>query len=339
MRTTRIERLMASFTTAFVAVAVFAGCVHAPFARAASIPPQPPAPAGYASEAEVRGAIIAGKVKMLNPAYFDTSSVVIENDIEFAKVGERSLKLDLYRPKNTPVKPVPGIIVIYGGSWKGGKKADMRGYGIHYAQLGYVAACIEYRLTKEASHPSQVTDCKAGVRWMRANAEKYNIDPNKLCAMGNSAGGHLAMMVGYTDQKELEGDYGNPGVSSRVQAVIEYYGPADLTLENARDVGPVVALMGGKKFADDPEPYKLESPLFSLTKDDPPTLVLHGTIDTVVSVKQSDVLVEKLKELGIAHDYVRLEGWPHAMDIAIPVFEYCTWHIDRFLEKNLPLPK
>ena len=299
----------------------------------------PPKPEGFATEADVRKAIATKKVPLINVTAPPAADVIVEKDIEYARVGDRALKLDLYRPKNQK-GVVPGVIVIHGGGWKGGSKGDMRLYGEFYAKLGYVAASISYRLTNEATHPAQVTDAKAAVRWMRANAEKYSIDPTKIAASGNSAGGHLSMMLGYVhDMPELEGDYGNVGVDSRVQAVINFYGPVDLTLDDAHDVGVVVDLMGGKKFSEDQRPYMLESPMFHLTKDDPPTITFHGSIDSIVAIKQAELLDAKLAELGIAHEAHRLEGWPHTMDLAQPVFDYCSWHIKAFLEKQLPLPK
>jgi acetyl esterase/lipase len=299
---------------------------------------QPPMPPGYATAEEAIAAIQSGKVKAVrvDPAALETTAVT--NDIEYAKVGDRSLKLDLYSPKDLK-KPVPAVIVIHGGGWQDGNKRDMRAYGVHFAQLGYVAASISYRFTGEATHPAQVTDCKAAVRFLRANAAKYNIDPDKIAASGNSAGGHLSMMLGYCDAKEMEGDYGNPGVSSRVQAVVNFYGPTDLTTEYAAEHPVVLALAAGKKITEVPEVYRTESPIFNLTKDDPPTLILHGVADEIVAIAQADMLAGKLAELGVPYEYVRIPGWPHSMDFAQPVFDCCIWHIDRFLEKHLPLPK
>ena len=148
------------------------------------------------------------------------------------------------------------------------------------------------------------------------------------------------MMVGYSsDVKELEGNGGHQEVSSRVQAVVNLYGPSDLTAPKAQADGSVQKFLGGKKYAEAQELYKRASPIHYLSKNDPPTLILHGTLDEIVPIAQSDALAAKLKKLGIAYTYDRLDGWPHTMDAAEPVFNRCVFFIDEFLAKYVPLPK
>jgi acetyl esterase/lipase len=144
---------------------------------------------------------------------------------------------------------------------------------------------------------------RCAVRWLRANASKYKINPEKFAAIGGSAGGHLAMMVGYSaEAPELKGD-------------------------------------GGKSFADAPDLCRRASPITIINKSAPPTLILRGTIDTDVRIEQSDKLAAKLKSLGVPYTYDRLEGWPHSMDPAAVVSERCQFFADQFLAKYLPLPK
>lgn len=156
---------------------------------------------------------------------------------------------------------------------------------------------------------------------------------------GASAGGHLASMIGYSsDLPELEGTGGHAGVSSRVQAVINFYGPVDLTTDFARDKRAILDLMGGKRFDDARDQYELASPLTHVTADDPPTLIFHGTIDRVVPIHQSELLVAKLKERGVEYEYDPIEGWPHAMDAAAEVHAHCLAKMFEFVDAHLPLP-
>jgi len=144
------------------------------------------------------------------------------------------------------------------------------------------------------------------------------------------------MMVGYTsEKKELEGNGGNPNVSSQVQAVVNLYGPCDLTTQAAVTNGLVTGFLGGKTMEDSPETFALASPITHITADDPPTLILHGTIDKIVSIMQSDKLNKRLEEAGVVHEYRRLEGWPHTMDLAAPVNAYCLKAMSQFFEKHL----
>jgi acetyl esterase/lipase len=213
----------------------------------------------------------------------------------------------------------------------------MKYYCIKFAEKGYVTATVTYRLMDEAPFPAAVQDVKCAVRWLRANAAKYQVDPKRIAVSGNSAGGHLSMMIGYSIDPSLEGKGGNNTVSSRVSAVVDFYGPTDLTTDFAKKQAVVEEFMGGKTFDEAPDSYKLASPLFHLTKDDPPTLIFHGTIDSTVPVVQADMLAEKLKELGIDYVYEKYEGWPHVMDLAEAVNRRCIYQMEQFFKKHIPM--
>lgn len=314
-------------------------CSQTLAADAAKIGANPPPAPGYATPAEVMAAILLKQVKLIEPPTNMPPGVVELRNIEYGKVGERALQLDLYLPAPS-AKPVPGLIFIHGGAWSGGSRDIYKYYTARFAANGYVAATISYRLSGEAPFPAAVEDTKCAVRWMRANAGKYHVDPEKIAVIGGSAGGHLALMIGYSaGAPELEGHGGNPGVSSRVQAVVDFYGPADLTTAFARTNGSVKKFLGNKTFAEDPELYRRASPLTYLTRDDPPTLILHGTIDDVVPIEQSDLLAARLKELGVPYLYDRLPGWPHTMDLSLAVNERCQYFMREFFARYLPLPK
>ncbi len=267
--------------------------------------------------------------------------VVIESDIEYGNAGSRPLLLDLYSPKSTD-GAAPGLIFIHGGSWKGGKKEDYRIYALHFASRGYVVASIQYRLSGEAPFPAAVHDVKAAVRYMRAEADSINVDPKRIGVVGGSAGGHLSMMIGYSsDVAELEGDSGHPGVSSRVQCLVNLYGPTDMTTPYVQAVSRsnrAVSDFFEGTYEEQPQNYADGSPLKYVTQDDPPTLILHGTVDSLVPINQADVLAKELREHGVPYIYDRLPGWPHSMDVALPVHQRCLWYMDRFLDRYLKQP-
>lgn len=298
----------------------------------------PPAPAGYASEKEVKEAFFAGKLKPIDLTIDVPDTVTVEKNIEYGKGGGHALQLDLYSPKERK-HPLPAILFLHGGGWTGGYRQIYHYYCVKFAERGYVVATATYRLAGEAPFPAAVEDTKCAVRWLRANAKKLGIDPNKIAVAGGSAGGHLAMMIGYSsDVPELDGKGGNPDISSGVQAVVDLYGPTDLTAEEAKSRKEVLNLMGGKKIDEAADSYRLASPVTHVTKGDPPTLILHGSIDTTVPIHQAELLVEKLKSAGVVYEYDRLEGWPHTMDLDSSVNEHCIAKMFEFLDKNLGSP-
>ncbi|MCX7825635.1 MAG: alpha/beta hydrolase, partial [Verrucomicrobiae bacterium] len=149
-------------------------------------------------------------------------------DVVIGKGGDRDLHVDIARPKNPPQAPMPAVLWIHGGGWSGGSHKGNR--AMMLATRGYFTASVEYRLSGEAKWPAQIEDCKHAVRWLRANAAKYNVNPDRIGCWGSSAGGHLCAFLGVSgDKPEFEGKGGYAGVSSRVQAVVDYCGPADMT--------------------------------------------------------------------------------------------------------------
>lgn len=273
----------------------------------------------------------------LSPWNLPTPEGLIEKkDIKFCTNGDKFLTLDLFTPSGL-VKPVPGIVFIHGGGWGSMTKDDIRHFAIGCAQMGYVTTTINYRLLQEAPFPAQVQDAKCAVRWMRAYADELNVRPESIAVGGLSAGGHLALLVGYTPEvKEFEGAGGYAGTSSRVQVVLDVYGPTNLAAPYFRDNGAIVALIG-KSYQDDPKAFVRASPLSYVTEDVPPTLILHGTTDTIVPVSESDQLAAKLKECGVPYLYDRLDGWPHGMDLSTAVRDRCLHFMKAFLDRYLPI--
>ena len=189
-------------------------------------------------------------------------------------------------------------------------------------------------LTSERGYDDPSIKC--AVRWMRRRAAKLRIDLDRIGLIGGSAGGHLALMVAYSsDVPELEGDGGHPAASSRVQVVAALYGPTDLTAGLAIRSGIVRDFLGGKRYADAPDLYEQASPIHHVTLDDPPTLLLHGTIGRVVPISQADALAKKRNEPGVPHRYDRLEGWPHAMDLSEEMNRHCRQRMNEFFDQHL----
>ncbi|HBI43634.1 MAG TPA: alpha/beta hydrolase [Planctomycetales bacterium] len=237
-----------------------------------------------------------------------------ELDVVFGKGGDTDLKLDLAMPADG-AGPFPAVVCIHAGGWVGGKRQEMSQTIHALAGRGYVAVSPDYRLaTAQARFPAQVEDCKAAVRWLRANAVKYNIDPDHIGAVGFAAGGHLACMLGVTDKEDgLDGAGGNADVSSRVQAVVSFFGPTDLT---AKDWGPgvsernLVPLLGGT-LEEKPEAYRKASPLTYAGKNAAPLLLFHGAADKMVLVDQSRWMAEKIASAGGVAELVVVEGEGH----------------------------
>ncbi len=262
-------------------------------------------------------------------------SIVETKDIEYGNVNGRPLLLDLYQPQERS-GPLPGIVLIHGGGWSSGQRSDYKYYCVRFPLMGYVVATVSYRFVNEAVFPACVEDVKCAVRWMRANADKYGINPEAIAAIGGSAGGHLAMMLGYSaGVAELEGRGGQGEYSSAVQAVVDLYGPVDMTLEEFHENKTLLAFFGGKHFNEIPDQYRLASPNTHLKKGMPPTLIIHGTDDDTVPVSQADLLEARLKELDCPYEYLRLKGYPHTLDIAVEINKYVRWHIYHFLDKHL----
>ncbi len=217
----------------------------------------------------------------------------ILRDVVYGVGGNTTLKLDIYIPDETVACPTPAVVFIHGGGWRQGDKYPSRVTLL--AQAGFVCVSINYRLSDVAPFPAAVEDAKCAVRWLRAHAEEYNVDANRIGVWGGSAGGHLSLMVGLADGSlGLEGIGGWGEYSSRVQAVCAYYGPTDLAMLAQRDTA-ARAFIGGMP-NEMPEAYRLASPLQLVTLDDPPILMVHGDADPVVPLEQSELLLAAYQE-------------------------------------------
>jgi acetyl esterase/lipase len=227
--------------------------------------------------------------------------VSVTADRVYADRPTGPLRLDLYRPAEKPAGPLPVVVWVHGGGWANGSKD--RCPAAWLAANGYAVASVEYRLTGVARWPAQIDDLRDAVRWLRSHAKEHGLDPARVGAWGGSAGGHLAALLGTLDAPKDE------TVSSRVQAVCDWYGPADLLTMPANVPGPnktdaALAATNGAKLLggavkDRPDLARAASPLHQVSKDDPPFLILHGDADPQVPLAQSERLAARLKEAEV----------------------------------------
>jgi len=270
-------------------------------------------------------------------------------DVAYATQSQAQ-KLDIYLPDKGD-GPFPVILSIHGGAFKSGDKGDGQVVpmleGLKY---GYAVVSINYRLSGEAIFPAQIYDVKAALRWIRENAKQYKLNPEKIAAWGGSAGGHLSAMVGTSGGvNELEDlSQGNANQSSRVQAVVDWFGPTDFLkmdeqLKEGKVKNPQIhsvpdspeSELIGKNLADAPELVKAVNPETYITPDDPPFFIQHGRLDHLVPYQQSVNLADKLEKV-IGKDKVTLEILPDS-DHGGPGFstEANLKKVFQFLDLNL----
>jgi acetyl esterase/lipase len=264
-----------------------------------------------------------------------SDEVQFERGIEYANPDDQHLRLDIAWPKNAGERPAAAVLCIHGGGFRAGTRDGYDKLCKTLAERGFVAATITYRLAPKYQFPAAVHDCKAAVRWLRLNAAKYHIDPDRIGVTGGSAGGHLAQFLGVTGGvPEFEGDQ-NPGPSSKVGCVVNVYGPSDFTKSYGKSVDAHEVLplwLGG-----DVETARLRhiqaSPLNWVTPDAAPTLLIHGTEDKYVAHEQAEWMHGRLKACGVDVELLTLEGAGHGFKG--PDAEKAEKALLEFFEKKL----
>jgi acetyl esterase/lipase len=239
--------------------------------------------------------------------------VIFESGIEYSNPDNQHLQLDLARPKMGD-GPFPAILCIHGGGFRAGKREGYDGLCMRLAQHGYVALTVSYRLAPKYRFPAAIHDVKAAVRWTRANASRYHIDPARIGVTGGSAGGHLAQFLGVTgDVKEFEGTGGHADQSSTVACVVNVYGPSDFTRSYGKsvDAAEVLPLFLGGNLQTARPLHIRASPLYWVTPNAAPTLCIHGTEDKYVNHEQAVWLVDRLKAAGVEAALLTLPGAGH----------------------------
>jgi acetyl esterase/lipase len=253
--------------------------------------------------------------------------ITVIHNIAYREGPSRQWKLDLAMPKAAGAAPRPGIVVIHGGGWLEGDKSSFasREHGVpgnivDFAALGFVAATINYRLSAEAPFPAALEDCKCAVRWLRAHAKEYHLDPDHIGAFGNSAGGHLAMLLGMIGKEaRLEGDGPYQDQSSHVQAIVSDSGPIDLTEQYRSGVLREVCsrFMGGPPEGKRANMYRRASPAEHISRETPPLLLIYGVDDAQVPVETADRFVLALGRAGLKdvsyHRLARVDHCPYSL--------------------------
>ena len=253
-----------------------------------------------------------------------TRDVVETPNIVFATVEQEALRLDVYRPGGVTVSsPLPAIIVVHGGSWSGGDKGEFVPMSRTLAQGGAVVFDVQYRLASaEHLFPTQVADVKCAIGWVKANAPTYNVDPQRVALLGRSAGGQLALLAAYlADDTSLQPTCAVGDTS--VRAVISFYAPVDLAWGYRNVLYPDVIhaqaalrnYIGGPVNAR-PEQYAQASPNTRVSPTSPPSLIIHGGADRIVSVQHARFMDEALQRAHVPHRLLILPWANHGFDFA-----------------------
>lgn len=240
-----------------------------------------------------------------------------EKDVVYGTAGGQELKLDVCRPANQQGL-LPAVLFVHGGGWSGGDKRDFTQLAAGTAGAGYVTFNANYRLVANGknTYPAALDDVQRAVRWIRANADRYQVDPERIGALGASAGGHLVALLGTRDTRH-NSDKALAAYSSRVTCVVDLFGPTDLTAPFPRkawgtfDVQALVEHFLGGAPADLKEQYREASSLFQVDKKTVPFLIFHGTADPLVPLDQSQRLDEALRKAGIESKLIIFEGEGH----------------------------
>lgn len=283
----------------------------------------PPAPPGYANADQAARAVRKGQVAHRVTPDSAPESVLLQEDMVYAVRDGRGLRADVYRPRNAGL-PAPILVFVHGGAWDHGSEDAFRAWGIHFAQRGYVCAAVTYRLVPLGSYPAAIEDVREALRWIQTRAGDWNADAARMALIGQSAGAHLALMTAYQASD-----------APRIRAVVDFYGPVDLTERPLRTSQAVRKFLSGRRFRQFPDLYREASPLSHVSGQCPPTLIFHGTVDNRVSVKQSDALAEALRREEVPFWYDRIDGWHHAMDLYAEVNAHCLSVMDVFFDRTL----
>jgi acetyl esterase/lipase len=245
-------------------------------------------------------ALVLGSLTLTSFARGADEKVTTKNDVTYASPNGTELKLDLAWPGEGE-GPFPVVLVIHGGAWRSGNKDQMRPALQDFARRGYVAVSPQYRFCPKETFPAQVHDVKAAVRWLKANAKDYKIDPGHVGAVGFSAGAHLSMMLGLTGPTDgLEGEVAEGAPDSKIHAVVNYFGPTDLAASDIPDVSlPLIKDFLGGTAKDKPKEAAQASPLTFVSKGDAPVLTFQGTKDPLIPHTQAFKLAEAMTAAGV----------------------------------------
>ncbi len=249
----------------------------------------------------------------VRPAAKFIGGIKFLQDVPYVDDGHERHLLDLFLPREKAAGRLPLVVWIHGGGWQAGSKEGCP--AVPLVAKGYVVASINYRLSQHAVFPAQIEDCKAAIRWLRAHAAQYQIDAERIGVWGGSAGGHLVALLGTTGNvKALEGNGGNLDQSSRVQCVVDWFGPTDFVHWDPKfneAVSGVISHLLGGPFHENRQKARKASPLFYVDKDAAPFLIMHGDADKIVPLSQSQALAKALGKVGVEVKLQVLKGSGH----------------------------
>lgn len=270
---------------------------------------------------------------------------VAEYDVSYVPDGHEAQALDIYYPESPAKEALPLLVWIHGGGWRAGSKSQVPYF--KHLRRGYVVASVEYRFSQVARFPAQIQDCQAAIRWLRAHAEKYSIDPDRIGVGGASAGGHLVALLGTSGGQDAFPKIGrHHDQSDRVQAVCDIFGPtnfwtviaqaeADPNVKNIFkwNQGDPYSLLIDARLGEDKQQCEAVSPVHYVSKDCPPFLILHGDHDALVPYAQSVELKGLLEQAGVEVTLQRLPGAGHGGPaFNLPAIAKLT---DAFFDKHL----
>jgi acetyl esterase/lipase len=248
-------------------------------------------------------------------------------NVVYARPGNRNLELDLFLPRRG-AGPFAAVVYIHGGGWRSGSRRQFHRYAEEMAALGFVGMTIDYRLSSEATYPAAVDDCRAAIRWLLANAAKFHVDPTRIGIVGQSAGGHLAALLGAIADPALP-----------IRAVAAFHPVIDLPAaaqSSPGEAGTAITQFLGVSYAGNPALWKEASPLTHVSSRSAPTLLLHGTADTTVPHAQSELMLSALKASGVAAALYSVKGATHLWFFnSNEAFQASLRQIAAFFKKHL----
>ena len=266
-----------------------------------------------------------------------SSAIFDEHSLEYGRVGERQLRGIIYVPKEESGRRRPAVVYVHGGGWRAGTPMQFSRHAAAMSERDFVGLCIEYRLCNEASFPAALQDCKCAVRYLRANAERLNIDCGRIGIVGGSSGAHLGALVATTpNRNEWIGNGGHGDQSDTVQAAVFFNGLFDLpAMWPFGKCNQIMRDFLGKSYDEDTELYRQASPITHVDKNTPPSLLLHGEDDKVVPVQQSVDFCDRLSQAGVVAELIRVSSVGHAWFNRDPYYETCLRQMMDFLTRQL----
>jgi acetyl esterase/lipase len=274
------------------------------------------------------------------PPFQPPPGVTVDRNIVYTSGDQMPQALDLFRPVSAAGSR-PAVVFLHGGGWSAGSKNDFQRQAAYLATRGYVCISVNYRLSQQAPWPAALEDAKAAVRWLRANAATYGLDPKRIAAAGGSAGGQLAALLGTTaGVKTMEGDRGSPGFSSAVQAVVAFNPLTDFFSAQEETKSPeavtkqVSAYLGGT-MDKLPEIYMQASPIAHVGPASAPFLFLHGDSDTTLPYSQSTEMQSALQAVGVRAELYTAAGGNHGFFNFAPYYQPALERMEAFLDSAL----